>query len=92
MRWILRPIFRLVKKGLLSQNFQTKGYSTYFIQTKYTSLFSEMNLSFFNFTVTPFNQLVPKLSVQLSKFFERKAKNSCLEKLLAADFLIRWKK
>ena len=92
MRWLLRPFFKALKTGLLAQNFETKHYSLPQVLAIFPDQLTASKISYFNFTITPFNQLFPKLSVIFAQFFEQKLMQSKTEKYLAADFIVHWLK
>jgi ubiquinone/menaquinone biosynthesis C-methylase UbiE len=91
-RRVLKPFFKLIKKGLLSQDFSIKAYPISRVSLLLEPFYKDPTIVYFNFTCTPFNQLFSKLSIRISNWIIEKQFSMKIQQKLGADFIVSVRK
>lgn len=94
LKWLaLSPLFsKLLKKQVFGQNFQIEEYSESDVRQMLPAELEMTECVYINHTSTPFNRLLPGLSVQAAKLLRRLFGQTGVIKYLSADFIVRFKK
>ncbi|MCF8443171.1 MAG: class I SAM-dependent methyltransferase [Saprospiraceae bacterium] len=89
LKLVLRPFAKT--SFVASQPFKITAYSLPQIKTILGQKFDIQRLAWLNQTCSPFNHLLPRLSLSLARFFKRKFSHTIFLPVLSADFLVEIK-
>ncbi len=89
LKLVLRPIVKT--SFVATQPFKTTAYSLPQIKNTLGEKFDIQRLAWLNQTCSPFNHLLPRLSVSLARFIKRKFFHTSFLLVLSADFLLEIK-